>query len=112
MHEYHIVEKVIREVLAESGEKEISEIILSASDSSGLDPDAIKLYFDEIKEENSRLKDAKISVSLTETTLYCPECNLDFKRVNKSFLCPGCSKEGRRCASNRQIHIEKVVFKF
>ncbi|MDD5465850.1 MAG: hydrogenase maturation nickel metallochaperone HypA [Candidatus Omnitrophica bacterium] len=111
MHEYHLIEKIIRDVLTQGKEKEVLEIILSVSDSSGLDPDAIKLYFDEIREKESRLKDAKLSVRLVATKLYCPKCDLDFERVNKSFFCPKCAGGALRCAVNRQIHIEKVAFK-
>ncbi|MDD5477783.1 MAG: hydrogenase maturation nickel metallochaperone HypA [Candidatus Omnitrophica bacterium] len=111
MHEYHLVEKIIRDALTQGKGKEVLEIILSVSDSSGLDPDAIKLYFDEIREKDSRLKDVELSVHPVETKLYCPKCNLDFERINKSFLCPKCAGGGQRSAANRQIHIEKVVFK-
>lgn len=111
MHEYHLVEKIIGDALTRGQEKELLEIILSVSDSSGLDPDALKLYFDEIKEKDSRLKDARLSVRLAKTKLYCPQCNLDFERVNKSFSCPKCSGGGQRSAPGRQIHIEKVAFK-
>ncbi len=111
MHEYHLIEKIIRDVLTQGKEKEVLEIILSVSDSSGLDPDAIKLYFDEIRDKDSRLKDAGLSVRQVATKLYCPKCNLDFERLNKSFLCPKCAGEGQRSPANRQIHIEKVAFK-
>jgi len=110
VHEYHLLEKIVKDTLAQ-GKERIVEIFLSVSDSSGLDPDAIKLYFDEIREKDSRLKDAKLSVRLIKTKLYCPNCNLDFERVNKSFFCPKCSGAAQRCAKNQQIHIEKVVFK-
>lgn len=110
MHEYHILEKIVKDALTQ-GKEEIIEILLSVSDSAGLDPDAIKFYFDEIRGTDSRLKDAKLSVRLVKTRLYCPKCNLDFERVNKSFSCPKCAGGAQRSAANRQIHIEKVVFK-
>ncbi|MDD5108588.1 MAG: hydrogenase maturation nickel metallochaperone HypA [Candidatus Omnitrophica bacterium] len=111
MHEYHLIEEVIKGVLAASKEKEIVEIILSVSDSSGLDPGSIELYFEEVREKNSRLKGAKLSVRLVKTKLYCPKCNLDFEWINKNFSCPKCSEVALRSAVNQQIHIEKVVFK-
>lgn len=111
MHEYHLLEKILKDALAQGQEKEIFEIFLAVGDSSGLDPDSIKLYFGQIRENDARFKDTKLSVRLVKTKLYCPKCNLDFERIEKSFFCPKCSGESGRSSSHKDIFIEKLKFK-
>ena len=111
MHEYHLVEKIIRGALTGDQEKPILEIFLCVNESSSLDPDSIKLYFDDITRQDACLKDARLSIRLTKAKLHCPRCNLDFERINKSFSCPQCSEPAGRCPSDKEMYIEKVVFK-
>ena len=111
MHEYHIVEKIVKDALAGTKVKEISEIFATVSEASGLDPGSIELYFNDIIRQEALLKDAKLSLRLVKVKLHCPECNFDFERMNKSFSCPKCAGQARRCATNKDISIEKVVFK-
>lgn len=111
VHEYHILEKIIKEALAHESDKEVAEIILSVGDSSGLDPDSIKLYFQQIQEVSNRLKDAKLVVQLVKTKLHCPKCNFDFQRIEKSFSCPKCSAESGRSSLHKDISIASLRFK-
>jgi Zn finger protein HypA/HybF involved in hydrogenase expression len=111
VHEYHILEKIIKEALAQNLEKEVAEIVLSVGDSSGLDPDLIKLYFEQIQETNNRLKDAKLVVQLIKTKLHCPKCNFDFQRIEKSFSCPKCSAQSWRSSLHKDISIASLKFK-
>ena len=111
VHEYHLLEKIINDALAQNPKQDLLEIVLAVGDSSGLDPDSIKLYFDQIKETDSRLNQAQLSVQLVKTKLYCPKCNFDFQRIKKSFSCPKCSQESGRSPQHKDIFIEKLKFK-
>ncbi|MDD5130950.1 MAG: hydrogenase maturation nickel metallochaperone HypA [Candidatus Omnitrophica bacterium] len=110
MHEYHIVERIVKEALADRSREEIAEILLSVNESSGLDPESIKLYFEDIRQAYPQLKEAKLSINLTRVKLHCPKCNSDFERKEKSFACPHCRAEAQRSPLNKDIFIEKIKY--
>jgi len=111
VHEYHIVKKIIEEVLAKDNNQDVIEISLCASQSSGLDPDSIRLYFEDIRQEHPCLRDSELKISLVKVKLHCPKCNLDFERQQKDFSCPICSCESERSASQKEIYVDKLVFR-
>ena len=111
MHEYHIVERVVKEALVGCNQKPIVEIFLSVGESSGLDPESIKLYFEDIRQEYSQLKDTKLDIKLAKVKLHCPKCNLDFERKEKSFACPDCCTEAQRSPLSKDIFIEEIKYK-
>lgn len=111
MHEYHLVEKIVKEAMNSQVQDDLAEISLSVSESSGLDPESIRLYFQDICREQPRLKNTKLNIRLVKVKLYCPKCDFDFERVEKSFSCPKCSGESGRSALHKDIFIEKLEFK-
>jgi len=65
MHEYHIIERAVKEVLEkakESGKTKINKVVLSAGERSGLEEGMIKLHF-ELIAEGTPAEGAEISVS-------------------------------------------------
>jgi hydrogenase nickel incorporation protein HypA/HybF len=111
VHEYHILEKLVKEALAGEDRRGVVEIFLSVSESSGLDPDSIKLYFEDLRPEYPQLKDAGLNIKLTKVKLHCPKCNLDFERQKNSFSCPKCFSESQRSSLHKDISIEKITFR-
>jgi len=65
MHEYHIIEKAVKEVLEkakESGKTKIKKVALSAGERSGLEEGMVKLHF-EVIAEGTPAEGAEVSVS-------------------------------------------------
>ena len=111
MHEYHIVEKIIREAINNQFRDDIAGIFLCVSESSGLDPESIRLYFQDISQDHPQLKNTKLNIRLMKVILHCQKCNLDFERQEKSFLCPKCSCESQRSSLEKDIYIERIELK-
>jgi hydrogenase nickel incorporation protein HypA/HybF len=111
MHEYHLVKKIVKEAMNSHTQEDLAEISLSVSESSGLDPESIRLYFQDICQELPGLKAAKLNIRLVKVKLYCQKCNFDFERIEKSFSCPKCSGESGRSPFYKDVYIENLKFK-
>jgi hydrogenase nickel incorporation protein HypA/HybF len=94
MHEYHLVEDIIRKACLAAGEKKIdrvNKVSLKLSELSGLEESSVRLYFEQIA-LNTVLDKAQLDIQVIPAQLKCKQCNITFTRQKGQFECPQCGE--------------------
>jgi hydrogenase nickel insertion protein HypA len=94
MHEYHLVEDIIRKAIQAAREKKIApvkKISLKLSELSGLEESSVRLYFEQIA-ANTVLDKAVLDIQIIPAQLKCKRCDLVFTRQKGQFSCPQCQE--------------------
>jgi len=110
MHEYHIVECIVKQILEKataSGAKKITGVTLVMGELSGLQEESIRAYFDNLAKENL-LEGAKLTVKTTKSKLKCQDCNMIFEHEKSNFNCPKCSGLGILTNSGKEFYIDNI----
>ena len=110
MHEYHIVEGIVKQILEKaknSGAKKITGVTLVMGELSGLQEESIRVYFDNLAKENI-LEGAKLTVKTAKSKLKCQDCGTIFEHEKSNFNCPKCSGPGILTASGKEFYIDNI----
>ena len=110
MHEYHIVEGVVKQILEKaktSNAKKITSVTLILGELSGLQEESIRIYFDNLAEENI-LKGAKLIIKPVKSKLECQDCGEIFEHEKSKFNCPKCNGLGVLTDSGKEFYIDNI----
>ena len=110
MHEYHIVEGIVKQALEAAranGALKVTSITLRVGELSGLEEDSIRLYFEDLS-RGTILESAEIVVNTVRAKLKCKGCATIFVRENKEFKCPKCGSEDLTRESGKELYIEDI----
>ena len=110
MHEYHIVESIVKQILEKakaSGAKKITGVTLVMGELSGLQEESIRVYFDNLSKENL-LEGAKLIVKTAKSKLKCQGCGTVFEHEKSDFNCPKCSGQGILASSGKEFYIDNI----
>jgi hydrogenase nickel incorporation protein HypA/HybF len=110
MHEYHIVEDIVRraaEAAAKNGTSRVTEVRLALGELSGLSEESVRFYFDEIS-RGTALEGARLSIKFINAKLRCDACGITFERRKGEFGCPACGKAGLPAGAGRECYIEEI----
>jgi hydrogenase nickel incorporation protein HypA/HybF len=94
MHEYHLVEDIVKKAVRSAQEKKIDrvkKISLKLSELSGLEESSVRLYFEQICADTV-LEDAQLDIQTLPAQLKCKQCNIIFTRQKGQFNCPQCGE--------------------
>jgi hydrogenase nickel incorporation protein HypA/HybF len=94
MHEYHLVEDIVRKAQQAAQEKKIDrvkKVSLKLSELSGLEESSVRLYFEQIC-ANTVLDKALLDIQTIPAQLKCKQCNIVFTRQKGQFECPQCGE--------------------
>jgi len=110
MHEYHIVEGVVKQILEKaknSNAKKITCVTLIMGELSGLQEESIRVYFDNLSKDNI-LKSAELIIKLVKSKLKCKDCGTIFEHEKSNFDCPKCCGLGILMNSGKEFYIDNI----
>ena len=110
MHEYHIVEGVVKQILEKaksSNAKKITSVTLILGELSGLQEESIRIYFDNLAKENL-LEGARLIIKPAKSKLKCKDCGAIFEHEKSNFNCPRCSGLGVLTDSGKEFYIDNM----
>ncbi len=110
MHEYHIVESIVKEALkkAESFKaKKITSVTLVMGELSGLQEESVRMYFNNLAKENL-LEGAKLIIKPSKSKLKCKDCGNLFEHEKSNFNCPKCCGLGILVNSGKEFYIDNI----
>ncbi|HAZ09494.1 MAG: hydrogenase maturation nickel metallochaperone HypA [Omnitrophica bacterium GWA2_41_15] len=110
MHEYHIVEGVVKQILEKaknSNAKKITSVTLILGELSGLQEESIRTYFDNLAKENL-LEGARLIIKPVKSKLRCKDCSSIFEHEKSNFNCPKCSGLGVLTNSGKEFYIDNI----
>jgi hydrogenase nickel incorporation protein HypA/HybF len=110
MHEYHIVESIVKQILEKaksSCAKKITSVTLILGELSGLQEESIRTYFDNLAKENI-LEGAKLIIKPVKSKLKCQDCGEIFEHEKSHFSCPKCSGLGVLTNSGKEFYIDNI----
>lgn len=110
MHEYHIVEGIVRQVV-EAAKKNnavrVTRVNLAMGESSGMEESSVRMYFDQIS-KGTTAEGAELTVSQIKTNLKCENCDMIFERKQKEFACPKCGRPAAPPQPNSEFYIVNI----
>src|SRR3989338_7262924 len=92
MHEYHIVESMVKEILEKarnSDAKKITSVTLVLGDIVGFQEESIRVYFDNLS-KGTMLEGVKLIIKPVKSKLKCEGCGVVFEHNRSNFNCPKC----------------------
>lgn len=110
MHEYHIVEGVVKQILEKaknSNAKKITKVTLVLGELSGLQEESIRAYFDSLSKENL-LEGAELAIKHVKSKLKCKDCGTIFEHERSDFNCPKCCSLGILLNSGKEFYIDNI----
>ena len=110
MHEYHIVERIVNEILKKakaSGAKKITSVTLVLGELSGLGEESIRVYFENLSKENI-LEGAALVIKSEKSKLKCEACGDIFERSKSDFHCPKCRSLGVLSNPGKEFYIDNI----
>jgi len=110
MHEYHIVEGVVKEILkkaADSKAKKVTSVTLVLGELSGLQEESIRVYFDNLSKGNI-LDGTKLFIKPLKSKLKCEACGNIFEHDKSDFNCPKCRGLGVLTNSGKEFYIDSI----
>ena len=110
MHEYHIVEGIIKQILEKaksSNAKKITSVTLILGELSGFKEDSIRIYFDNLAKENI-LEGARLVIKSAKSNLKCQSCGRIFEHQKSNFNCPKCHGLGILTNSGKEFYIDNI----
>jgi len=110
VHEYHIVEGVVKQILEKaknSNAKRITCVTLILGELSGLQEESIRVYFENFSKDNI-LEGARLILKPVKSKLKCKDCGIIFEHKKSNFNCPKCSGLGILTSSGKEFYIDNI----
>ncbi|MFA5388772.1 MAG: hydrogenase maturation nickel metallochaperone HypA [Candidatus Omnitrophota bacterium] len=111
MHEYHIVENIVKQVLEKAKSfdaKKITGVTLVMGELSGLQEEPVRMYFDTLSKGNALLEGAKVTIKLAKSKLKCKDCGAIFEHERSDFNCPKCCGLASVFNSGKEFYIDNI----
>ncbi|MGD0152937.1 MAG: hydrogenase maturation nickel metallochaperone HypA [Thermacetogeniaceae bacterium] len=110
MHEYSMVDGIVRQLRASAAEnniKQISRVALVVGKLTMAVPDALQFSFEAFRKEEPLLKeDAVLEIREEPVMGECKDCQHRFEIKDYEFICPSCSGVNIKLVSGRELYIE------
>lgn len=110
MHEAHIVESLVKDLLAKAKAHKavkVTAVTLAIGAQSGMDEGSVKLYFDNFT-EGTPAEGAKLIFKPITQKLTCKNCGIDYERKGEDFSCPQCCSMGFLNRTGKEFYIENI----
>jgi hydrogenase nickel incorporation protein HypA/HybF len=91
----------------EAEAKKITRINLVVGELSGVVPDCVQFYFDQIS-KNTIAEGAALNFETKPTQLKCRQCGTAFTPANHEWACPQCQEASVEITSGRECYLESI----
>ena len=110
MHEYSLMEGVVKQLRASAAEndiKEISRVALVVGKMTMAVPDALQFSFEAFRLEEPLLRDDAVLEIREEPVMgECKDCQHRFEVRDYEFICPSCSGVNVKLVGGRELYID------
>ncbi|MFA5320029.1 MAG: hydrogenase maturation nickel metallochaperone HypA [Candidatus Omnitrophota bacterium] len=110
MHEAHIVEAIVKQVLEKAGAagaKKVTLVTLAMGEQCGFDEGCVRLYFENFS-EGTAAAGAKLVFKPVPQKLTCRKCGNDFERKGSDLNCPLCCSMGFLNRTGKEFYVENI----
>jgi hydrogenase nickel incorporation protein HypA/HybF len=110
MHEFSLTKRIVALVnrsAMNNGAARVTKVRLVVGEGSGIVPESVQLYFDQIA-QGTPAQGAALSVRLVKPEMRCPACDRNFVRPPFSFACPVCGTLGNPTGVGSEFYVESV----
>ncbi len=110
MHEYHIVEAVVKQAAltaASNKASRVTRINVVLGELSGLEEGSIRLYFEDLT-KGTLAENAELVVTLEKAHLKCEKCDKTFEYEKSKFNCPLCGEQAIATERGKGLYIEGI----
>jgi len=110
MHEYHIVEGVVKQMLKKaksSNATKVTRVTLVMGELSGLKDGPVRSYFENLS-KGTLLEGAELIIKPAGAKLRCKDCGEIFEHEKSNFNCPKCSGPGVLTNSGKEFYIDNI----
>jgi hydrogenase nickel incorporation protein HypA/HybF len=110
MHEYSLTRRIVNlanRAAQENGAARVTKVRLVVGESSGIVPESVQLYFDQIA-QGTPAQGAALNVRVVTPEMRCPVCQRNFVRPPFSFACPVCGALGNPTEIGSEFYVESV----
>jgi hydrogenase nickel incorporation protein HypA/HybF len=108
MHEHHQVEKLVKDLMADTGGRKVRSLCLVMGDLLGFDETSVRLYFENFT-ENTPAEGAELNVRWVKGELYCTGCAKNFVKTGSRLDCPICGRQGTPTAVGKEFYLDEIV---
>lgn len=109
MHEYSLVDGVIRQLRASAAQndvKQISRVVLVVGKMTMAVPDALQFAFEAFRQDEPLVKDAVLEIREEQVMCECKDCQHRFGIKDYEFVCPSCSSVNVKLVAGRELYID------
>ena len=110
MHEFSLTKRIVslaNHAAMENGAARVTKVRLVVGEGSGIVPESVQLYFDQIA-QGTPAQGAALSVRLVKPEMRCPACQRNYVRPPFSFACPVCGTLGNPTEIGSEFYVESV----
>lgn len=110
MHEYHIVESIVKQILEKAKSSNAARVIrvtLVMGELSGLKDGSVRSYFENLS-RGTLLEGAELIIKPVRSKLKCKDCGEIFECKKADFNCPKCSGLGVLTDSGKEFYIDNI----
>jgi hydrogenase nickel incorporation protein HypA/HybF len=110
MHEYHLVEDIVKKVLESAAQNhavKVTKVNLVVGELSGLAESSVRLYFESLS-KGTIAEQAKLVITPLPAKLQCKYCGFLFVRKKGEFDCPQCGKPAVPTEIGKEFYIKDI----
>ncbi len=110
MHEFHLVDGLVKEILQKARENQASRITrvrIVMGEMSELDEGSVRLYLEDLS-AGTILEGAEITIRHKKAELACKPCGIEFERKKGEFNCPRCGQPAGPARSSGNLFVEDI----
>jgi len=110
MHEYHIVEGVVKQMLEKaksSNATRVTRVTLVMGELSGLKDGPVRSYFENLSKD-TLLEGAELIIKPAGAKLKCKDCGEIFECGKTDFICPKCRGLGILTNFGKEFYIDNI----
>lgn len=108
MHESHVVQAVLAQVLARAGSAGVAQVHLALDESAGFDAESVRLHFEELS-LGTPAAGAQLTIRSLPGRVFCPACNAESDRVKGQYACPKCQSSVRPAKGREALTLENLI---
>jgi hydrogenase nickel incorporation protein HypA/HybF len=111
VHEYAVTKNIFDIVMREAENNKASKVQkvrIVIGDMSAIIADSVSMYF-ELFSTDTIAQDAILEFVRVPAELYCKNCDKNFEKPKKGFLCPDCCIDGTLTNRGKEFYVESIV---
>jgi hydrogenase nickel incorporation protein HypA/HybF len=107
VHEFGIMEPLLREAVAAAGGEKIRALKVRVGPLSGVVVDALRFAFESMA-PGTAAEGARLDVVETRPEFRCPDCGCLYETPVGAYRCPGCGSARGELAAGNEMELESI----